>query len=106
MLRPAAGLSSLQRQPLPSCPGYLERSGTRTLVCFTGGGAGYKPVTLDSEGSVGGLAARCKPWSHELMLITLLSSRPDPLCLITGARLSSGASQCAPSGLNGIRMVA
>lgn len=40
------------------------------------------------------------------MLITLLSSRPDPLCLMTGAQLRLGASQCAPAGLNGIRMVA
>jgi hypothetical protein len=56
---------------------------------FTGGGAGYEPVTFYSEGSVGGLAARCKPWSHELMLIPLLSSRTDPLCLIQerGCRL-------------------
>ena len=50
---------------------------------FSGGGAGYEPVTFYSEGFEGGLAAQCKPGSFELMLINSLLPKP-------GLRLTGG----------------
>ncbi len=43
-------------RPLPASPVITV---FRTNGCFAGGGTGYQPVTFYSEGSVGGLAARC-----------------------------------------------
>ncbi len=72
---------------------------------FTGGCAGYQPITFYSEGSWAAGCPMTTFWSYELMLITLMSSRPDPLCRMTGAQPGPGVSLCAPSGLNGIRMI-